>query len=247
MSNEIILYDLPSKGRSACWSLNPWKARLALNYKGVPYKTEWVEYPDLAPKFKALGIPPNSPETNPNAEYSSPAIKLPDGRYIMDSLAAARELEQLQPSPSLHIHGNDYANRTQEAVGQIMKGLAPIAMPRIPERLLNPSSAEYFHTTREKRFGMPLSELAQSDKAGERAWSTAEPGFGAVKALLVENGNGPYIQGGEPSFADFVLAGFWRFMERLDTGGDLYGRIMEIDPVFARHREACQPWLDRDD
>jgi len=29
-------------------------ARLALNYKRIPYKTEWVEYPDLEPKFKAL-------------------------------------------------------------------------------------------------------------------------------------------------------------------------------------------------
>ena len=30
------------------------QARLALNYKKIPYTTEWVEYPDLAPKFKAL-------------------------------------------------------------------------------------------------------------------------------------------------------------------------------------------------
>jgi len=29
-------------------------ARLLLNYKDLPYKTEWVEYPDVAPKFKGL-------------------------------------------------------------------------------------------------------------------------------------------------------------------------------------------------
>lgn len=83
MSNEIILYDLPSTAKCACWSLNPWKgmhgiasilmdcigqvgddftdllamtARLALNYKGLPYKTEWVEYPDLKGRFMELGI-----------------------------------------------------------------------------------------------------------------------------------------------------------------------------------------------
>jgi len=27
---------------------------MALNYKGVDYNTEWVEYPDIAPKFKEL-------------------------------------------------------------------------------------------------------------------------------------------------------------------------------------------------
>lgn len=32
-------------------------ARLALNYKGLPYKTKWVEYPDLKGRFMELGIP----------------------------------------------------------------------------------------------------------------------------------------------------------------------------------------------
>lgn len=32
-------------------------ARLALNYKGLPYQTEWVEYPDLKGRFMELGIP----------------------------------------------------------------------------------------------------------------------------------------------------------------------------------------------
>jgi hypothetical protein len=77
--STITLYDLPSRGDCACWSLNPWKstslpaspknffrrltlrlqqtARFLLNYKSLPYKTEWTEYPDIAPKFKALYLP----------------------------------------------------------------------------------------------------------------------------------------------------------------------------------------------
>lgn len=68
MSAQTILYDLPTKQNTA-WSLNPWKskcgcvgrrrmltttARLILNFKGVDYKTEWVEFPDVEPKMKAL-------------------------------------------------------------------------------------------------------------------------------------------------------------------------------------------------
>jgi hypothetical protein len=68
MSSQTILYDLPSKQGTA-WSLNPWKskhslnpsravlteaARLILNFKGIDYKTEWVEFPDIEPKMKSL-------------------------------------------------------------------------------------------------------------------------------------------------------------------------------------------------
>jgi hypothetical protein len=31
-------------------------ARLVLNYKQIDYKTEWVEYPNLAPYLKSLSV-----------------------------------------------------------------------------------------------------------------------------------------------------------------------------------------------
>lgn len=53
---KVTLYDLPSKNPCRTWSLNPWKTRLLLNYKEIEYDTEWIEYPDIAPKFKALSV-----------------------------------------------------------------------------------------------------------------------------------------------------------------------------------------------
>lgn len=70
MTSQVILYDLPSQ-QGTSWSLNPWKskqyntlpsvvlmttARMILNYKDIDYKTEWIEYPDLAPTFKSLYV-----------------------------------------------------------------------------------------------------------------------------------------------------------------------------------------------
>jgi glutathione S-transferase len=57
------------------------------------------------------------------------------------------------------------------------------------------------------------------------------------------------VLGDEVSYADFVLAGFWAFLKRLDKDGDLFGRVMGFDEggAFRRHWEACQPWLERDD
>jgi hypothetical protein len=41
------------------------QARASLNYKGVPYKTEWTEYPDVAPTLKKAGIAPHDPSASP--------------------------------------------------------------------------------------------------------------------------------------------------------------------------------------
>lgn len=163
----------------------------------------------------------------------------------MDSMSIAKKIEELQPEPPLYLD-SEYVQRAQQSVLKTLSQLAPIAMPRVPEILLNPSSAEYFEETRAKRFGMPLAELAKSEKA-ENAFENAQPGLQEIKDLLRENSEGPYVQGTEPSFADFILAGFWRFMELLDKDGDLQGRIMEFDASFAKHYAACKKWMEKVD
>lgn len=44
--------------------------RLALNYKRLPYRVEYISYPDIEPMLKKLGFPPTSP-TFPN--YTLPS------------------------------------------------------------------------------------------------------------------------------------------------------------------------------
>ena len=53
MSQEYVLFDLPGKDGRA-WSPNTWKVRSVLNYKKVPYQTEWIEFPDIVPKLRDL-------------------------------------------------------------------------------------------------------------------------------------------------------------------------------------------------
>lgn len=223
---------------------NTFIARLVLNFKGLDYKTEWVEYPDVAPKFKELGIPPNPKDLNPNFEYSIPAVKI-NGEYIMDSLAIAKKIEEIQPEPSLHID-SEYTKRTQDAVLQLLGSLAPIAMPRVPPMLLNPPSAQYFEETRAKRFGMPLAEFAKSDKA-KNAWENAQPALEEIKAILNDHKDWPNVLGDKFSFADFILAGLWRFVELLDKDGDLYGKIMKFDTTFEKHYYTCKRFMDKTD
>jgi glutathione S-transferase len=202
----------------------------------------------MAPYFSSLGIPPaTGPNVTSPTGYSSPTIRLPSGAFVVDSRNIADALEQLQPEPSLRLHSS-YVERVQDAVLSVGKALAPIAIPRVPEMLLNPESEEYFRRTRRGRFdGIELVDLARSERAGEAAWEGAEGGWKDLVAILGGNGGGPFVLGEEASYADFVLAGLWAFFKKLDKDGDLFGRVMGVDEAFGKHWEACQPWLERDD
>jgi glutathione S-transferase len=157
-----------------------------LNFKNIDYNTEWVEYPDLAPTFKALGIPPGSDDP----PYTSPAIQFDDGTFAMGSLEIAHELEKRYPSPSLHLDDPIVANFK---LAKFQKPLVPHVVPKVPEVLLNQRSAEYFYRTREERYSMPLPQYA-NENATEERWEEAREGIEEVADLLKKNG-GPYFLG----------------------------------------------------
>lgn len=163
-------------------------ARLVLNLKGIPYKTEWLEYPDIAPTLKSFGLPPNEPTA---MAYSSPAIRISD-KYVMDSRKIADVLEHEHPSPSLHLD-SPILEKVEELVPQCTTAMIPVFLPRVPRVLLNPPSAEYFERTRAARFGMGLSQL-EKEKGGEQAWTAAEPKWKELGDLLKAEG-GPFFMG----------------------------------------------------
>ena len=172
--------------------------------------------------------------------------QLPDGTYVMDSRNIADSLEALHPEPSFQLDSG-YIERVQKAVLDVGAALAPICIPRVPELLLNPSSAEYFQRTRAVRFGMTLDELAKSEKAGEAAWEKAQPSIKEIIDILHEHEEGPFVLGKTPSYADLILAGYWAFAKKLDKGGDVFERALGMDEAFPKHWEACQKFLERED
>jgi len=50
---EIILYDLACT-KNICFSPVVWRIRLMLNYKKIPYKTIFLEFPDIEPTLIPL-------------------------------------------------------------------------------------------------------------------------------------------------------------------------------------------------
>lgn len=219
-------------------------ARFALNFKDLPYQTEWVEYPDVAPKLKNLGVSPNAE----GFQYTIPAITISSGKQsesIMESKAIAQAIEAkyADQGPSLRLD-SDVLPKVEEVVGKIAMPLVGVWMPKIPRALLNPPSAEYFERTRAERFGMPLEQLAK-EKGGDKGWEEAKPGMEEAAKLLKNNGDGPYFEGNTPGYADGVFAGMMRFLKRVDEQD--FERFLGFDDVFKKFYDACEKWLERDD
>ncbi|OAK98600.1 hypothetical protein IQ06DRAFT_294972 [Phaeosphaeriaceae sp. SRC1lsM3a] len=242
MSSQIVFYDLPSRQGTA-WSLNPWKTRMVLNYKKLDYKTEWIEYPDLAPTLKSYGVPPNDPNAiGYHTDYSSPALRFPSGKYMQDSWPIAHELEKLYPSPSLHL-SEPIVPLVRDQIAEITKPLAGFLIPRVPVEFLSERSAAYFYETRKKRFGMELSEVARTT-ATEENWEKGRAPAKKVGDWLREK-EGPFFLGETVSYADFIFVGMLHFMRRIDE--KLFERFCEFDPAFEKLYEACGEWLKKDD
>ncbi|KAM7207227.1 hypothetical protein V8F20_002493 [Naviculisporaceae sp. PSN 640] len=213
-SEHVILFDIPSRNQTP-WSFNPWKTRFLLNYKGIPHKTEWVEYPDIRGRLEGHVAP------GPDKEYpyTCPTIRLPSGEYIMDSKVIAAELERLYPNPSLPGVDHPSYTRVLEIMRFIInKTFGGIFVPLVPVNILSEKSQKYWYETRTRNHG-DLATL-RKEKGGKIGWEKTEPGFKQATELYLEDKSGPFIQGKEVSYGDFVWAGFLLFLKALGEYDD---------------------------
>ncbi|GAM37776.1 hypothetical protein TCE0_033f07988 [Talaromyces pinophilus] len=238
-AGTYILFDIPTKAPQVCWSMNTWRTRLLLNYKGLDYKTEWVEYPDIAPRLNQH-VPPNEN----GVPFTLPAIQLPDGSYVMDSYKIADIIEEKHPEPSVPLN-TPVQLRFRKILIDFMGQLTPIYVPGVAQRLLGNESLDFFHTTRQKDVGMPLDEYGKQHGPG--AFERAEPFAREMTALLNET-SGPYFLGDTVSYTDLIWAAillFWKtlgddtFQEVLKTTGDA--------DVHTKFLDALSPWMERND
>ncbi|KAK5048009.1 hypothetical protein LTR84_006199 [Exophiala bonariae] len=240
MSEEVLFYDLPAKDGKA-WSLNPWKTRLYLNYKGIPYKTQWIEYPDLKPTLeKALhksGVPPN--ETGLYS-YTSPTIRLPSGEYFMESRKIAFALEPLYKEPPLHLD-SPVLPRVETLLPKIVERVRPAFAPLVPKVFLNPVSRDYFVQSREKGLKQPLDEFA---KGADRGFEEAAPYVKELADVLREKPEGPFFLGKEVSYADFLVVGWLHMFVRLSIADKIWA--LEGGEDLKALYDASAKWLERD-
>ncbi|KAF8192117.1 hypothetical protein BJ912DRAFT_276935 [Pholiota molesta] len=202
----IILYDLVSLCPDVAWSSNTWKARLCLNFKGVPYKTEWVEWPDIKSVYEKHGIKAASRNPDGSPQYTLPVIHDPStGVSISDSFMIAEYLDKTCPTPQIFPHHTQGLQAPFEsAYIERSRPIVPFVIPVISAKLTPISQAVYI-PEQEKIFGKTIAELLPKGEAAVEGWNKYKDGLAEVARWYAET-DGPFLLGDTISWADFVVA-----------------------------------------
>ena len=197
-----------------------------MNIKGIPYKTVWVEYPDIEALGKKLGFRPTVPVLPDGSGplYTLPCIYDPNTKStIVDSADIVTYLEKTYPSasgPTLIPDGTDVLHSVFEnAFSQAVVYKAIMVMNPVAYEVLSPRAQEYFYRTRKAWFGVPLDQLPPKGSAARReAWGPVRAGFSTVAQWLPADKDGKerLLFGGDKIiYADLIVASFLTWMHVL--------------------------------
>ncbi|KAI0335814.1 hypothetical protein GY45DRAFT_1316548 [Cubamyces sp. BRFM 1775] len=224
MPEPIIFYDIPSKDLSPkAWSPNTWKTRFCLNFKGLPYKTVWVEYPDIEPVLRKLGVRPVVKNADGTPYYTVPAIYDPNTQTALaESSAIARYLDRAYPdTPRLIPAETDalHAAFDDALHAAILDGIAR-AMLHETAKHLHPRSEAHFKRSREAAFNVKdLAELAPPGPKRDEAWAAVKRGLSTFAGWMRADGSDKLFFLGEDriAYADITIAG-WLIWVRIVLG-----------------------------
>jgi len=183
-----------------------YRARIALNIKGLSYETISIHLQkeggmNKKPEFRAI-----------NPHMRVPALKLDSGSVLIQSLAIIEYLDEIHPKPALL--PRDPLERAQvRAISQI------IACDIHP--LNNVAPLRYI----KNEFGQEQSKI----DAWYRHW--VSEGFEAIEAMIKP---GPYACGGEVTLADVCLVPQVFNARRFNTPLDRFPKIVAVDAACAK-------------
>ena len=183
-----------------------YRARIALNLKGLSYETMSVHLQkegglNRKPEFRAI-----------NPHMRLPALRLDSGDVLVQSLAIIEYLDEIHPQPPL-LPKDPIARAKVRAIAQV------IACDIHP--LNNVGPLRYIKNV----FGQDQSKI----DAWYHHW--VHDGFDAVEAMI---GAGPYASGNEVTLADICLVPQVYNARRLKAPLDRYPKIVAVDAACAK-------------
>jgi len=182
--------------------------RFCLNYKNIPYRTEWLELEDIELHLKKLGIKPTGKKPDGRDLYTLPAIHDPStGTYLADSFLIAQYLDKTYPDTP-PILPSDSIGLQVAFEEQFMSALVPlwqfITVHSIG--LLTPRGQEYGRRSKEMQFGKRLEDMEPKGEDAEREWEVLRNALGKIDGYYAKvEGSGPFILGPSISWGDIVV------------------------------------------
>ncbi|KAK7043042.1 hypothetical protein VNI00_008780 [Paramarasmius palmivorus] len=187
--------------------------RYALAYKGLKFRTIWVEFPDIESMCRKLGVLPTATRRDGSPWYTLPAIYDPStGVALSESFLIAEYLDKQYPdSPRLMPDGTIALHTAfNEAFKAKLGAVVRFVLPKLPG-ILNPVSAEFIERTRAAEIGMPLEEFYPRPEAREGIWRKVEEDYSAVAGWPDEQDK--WFMADNVSFADLMVAGRLKFFK----------------------------------
>ncbi|HSK41842.1 MAG TPA: glutathione S-transferase family protein [Arenibaculum sp.] len=215
-SSGIILYELAGADSELRFSPHCWKARMALAHKGLDAERVPWRFADKEKiAFSGQGLVP---------------VLDHDGASVSDSWRIALHLEERFPDrPSLFggqgaIALTRFVNGWADSV--LLPAVARIILVDVHDRV-HEKDREYFRSSREKRFGMPLEAVVADPPA---RLADLRKALTPLRHVLRER---DFIAGAEPAYADYCVFGMFMWARC----------ISPIDPVGAD--DPIHSWRER--
>ncbi|KAL4937052.1 hypothetical protein BDV06DRAFT_227331 [Aspergillus oleicola] len=271
----LTFYDIqmrPPLQETAC-SPNPSKTRLALNFKDVPYETNWVALPSIADLRQSLHIPAGRKFADGTDFYTLPIVYDPStDTYVGDSLDIAIYLDKTYPAEGAALFPSNppQLDFVYDDKYGILVPLSDISEVAKQERYL--AYAEFnrhadaaftmhvqlcaerlpFHPDTEK-----ISKAEFCRRAGKKSWdefvvpaemraglmASFQSMLGDLARLYTRDTTGPFILGARVCYADFIVGG-WLRMFRVCLPENEWGEVKGWQGgVFGKLYEALETYL----
>ncbi|KAF9531480.1 hypothetical protein CPB83DRAFT_106535 [Crepidotus variabilis] len=237
----LILYDV----RGQCdqsWLPSIWRIRLILNYKRIPYKTEWISFQDVENTLRELHVPPTSQRSDGRDVYTLPVL-WDQGRrkFVSDTNRIAEYLEGISPARPVFPEGSKalqslFVYFVQEVFS---KPLLPIMVPLSHQQLPDPAQ-NYF------RPGQPPANMLTGHQR-EQQWRAVQAQFDFLDGIISKNdndGDGVVVMGRDLSYADFAVCAVLLWIKRM-AGNDGWARVRTWNNGrWERLLDRCREFMD---
>jgi glutathione S-transferase len=162
----------------------------------------------------------------------------------MDSRMIASRLDHQYPNRPLNVDTDPNLQEITDIVSKISQAASPDFIYKIATNILGDQSLKYWHETRGAWFGGRQLAQVAAQQGGIHAYQEAQPLVARVTELLQQDPTGPFLQGRNVSYADFVWISLLWFFKNLDPLS--FDTLIEVDKsVHLKLIEACRPWLER--
>ncbi|EFQ31435.1 hypothetical protein CGRA01v4_11009 [Colletotrichum graminicola] len=237
-SSPIVFYDIAQRPpvEKTCCAPNPWKTRLALNFKGLPYSTSWVPLPDISKVRRSLKVSPCRKFADGSDFFTLPIIEDPaTGSLVGDSFDIAVYLNETYPdSGAGDLFPPQALDYTYEHDGILvpLSSCRDSAFPEYARFNMNvdaafsmhvqltvdgfpfdPATAETTKAEFVRRAGVSsFEDFALVGERREQMKDSLRDTLGGLAKLFLRDPGGPFLLGTRASYADLIVGAWLRMM-----------------------------------